>query len=260
MRAKGIDISKYQNKFVYQNNIDFIIVKATEGWGVDKYFLSNLPEVGKVKRRGVYHYYRTATDPIVQADNFLTYAQRGDFHFLAVDYEATNNVLDKAGAENYLKCLHYLQANQDLPVIMYTGSYIYRDNLRHWFAEFDDFQLWLSRYSGQDPEISDPTSIVNRDWTLWQFTSKGDGPQYGTVKVDDSYTSYVDMNVFNGTGADMDAWLGIGEEDCCADLKRYIDDMEADYHQIHRMHMERITALENRVTELEKRPWWMRWF
>ena len=30
MRARGIDISHYQQSFTFKNNIDFIVIKATE--------------------------------------------------------------------------------------------------------------------------------------------------------------------------------------------------------------------------------------
>ena len=221
MRAKGIDISKYQNKFTFQNNVDFVIIKATEGWAVDPWYGFNVDEVVKAPVRGAYHYFRTASDPIVQANNLIANTKEKGLHFLAVDYEAKNNVLDESGATNYLACLMYLMNNQPLPVIIYTSSYIYRDNLRHWHATFDQFPLWLARYSGQDPETSDPTSIVERDWSVWQHTSDGDGPYYGTEKVDDNYTSYIDEDVYNGTLEEMKAWLGV-EEDCCEELEAKI--------------------------------------
>jgi len=206
MRAKGIDISKWQQEFIFQNNIDFVIIKATEGWGIDPWYRENLPEVMKCPIRGAYHYYRTATDPIVQVDNFLSNAAHGDFHFLAVDYEAKNNTLDYNGAENLLVMLSHLELEQDLPVVLYTSPYIYRDNLRHWFADFDTFALWLARYSGADPETGNPTTgIVDRDWDLWQNTDELDGEEHGTS------SDYVDGNVYDGTAEEMKVWLGIKE-------------------------------------------------
>ena len=247
MRAKGIDISKYQQQFTFKNNIDFIVAKATEGWASDPWFGPNMPEIQKVPRRGAYHYYRTATDPVIQAENFLAVTKDRGLHFLAVDYEGKNNTLDKAGADNLLLCLAYLRDNQELPVILYTSQYIYRDNLRVWSAEFDTFPLWIARYGYGDPEISDPTGegkIVERDWDLWQFSNQADGAEYGVQ------STFVDINVFNGTGADMDEWLGIGEEeDCCAELMKQLNILGIE-----------LVALEKRVDNLEKRPWWMRWF
>ena len=258
MRAKGIDISKYQGAFTFQNNIDFIIIKATEGWGYDERFSQNLNEVKKVPRRGAYHYYRTATDPIVQAENFLSYTAGEGFHFLCVDYEGTNNTLDRAGADNLLLCLAYLRDNQELPVVLYTSQYIYRDNLRVWSAEFDTFPLWIARYGFGDPEFSNPTGqegqIVERDWDLWQFTSKADGAEYGVQ------SEFVDMNVYNGTCAEMDEWLGIGEEDCCAELFAMISDTDKTLAGYAKYNNDRVDELYKRVQELEKRPWWMRWF
>ena len=101
MRAVGPDISHWQGTFKNKGNIDFVIVKATEGWGyVDPEFENFLPEVMTVPIRGAYHYFRTEYDPVAQVENFLEAVTGKGFHFLAVDYEGHNNVLDADGETN----------------------------------------------------------------------------------------------------------------------------------------------------------------
>ena len=130
MRAKGIDLSHWQGSFTYQGNIDFIIQKATEGWSwTDPKFEEFLPEVKKVPIRGAYHYFRTGFDAVAQAAHFWKTVKDHDFHFLVVDYESTNNILDRPGAENLLKFWDKLGTLTDLPIVLYTNAYVLRDNL-----------------------------------------------------------------------------------------------------------------------------------
>ena len=189
-RAKGIDISKWQLWFNDPGNLDFIIVKASEGVTADPKFEHYLTHIQSVPVRGAYHYYRTALDPIMQAEYFMDLiATSGhNWHFLAVDYENTGNTLDRQGAENLLKCLKHIRTSQELPVLVYTGEYIYRDNMRVWREEFDDFPLWVARYSEHDPG-----SIMERSWDFWQWTSSANGEQAGVG------SEFVDRNVYNGT-------------------------------------------------------------
>ena len=209
-RARGIDISKYQIAFEDPGNLDFIIVKATEGWDVDPCYQDYLPNIRSIPIRGAYHYFRTETNAIAQAENFLLQSLKGDFHFLAVDYEAHNNTLDHQGALDLLKCLQYLEANQDLPVFLYTSPYIYRDNVRIWREEFDHYPLWLARWKYSDSEVADPTTNLagddlERSWSIWQHTSTGEGKLFGVRSVS------VDLNVFNGTRQEMIDLLGDDE-------------------------------------------------
>jgi len=201
-RARLIDISKWQISFEFLGNVDGVIVKASEGWDIDPCFQDFLPEVMRAPIRGAYHYYRTETDPVRQAEIFLLQSLKGDFHFLAVDYESSNNTLDRAGAEGLLKMLKYLRAAQPLPVFIYTNSYIYRDNLRVWNEEFDTFPLWIARWKYSDAEVADPTRSLagddlERSWDIWQWTSTGDGAMFGVGSV------CVDLNVYNGTVEEM---------------------------------------------------------
>ena len=207
MRARGIDISHYQESFTFKNNIDFIVIKATEGIGKDDKFEELLASAKDVSIKGAYHYFRTEVSPILQAENLLACVNNKCLHFLVVDYEAKNNVLDMAGAASLLDMLEYLVANQAVPIILYTSPYIYRDNLRVWYEEFDAFPLWLARWSG-DSETGDPTQgILERDWQFWQYSADGNlmGEEYGVESRD------VDLDVFNGTFEDLKAWLGIEE-------------------------------------------------
>ena len=207
MRAKGIDISHWQGSFHFNDNIDFIIIKATEGAGwVDPEFENNWPEVEKVPIRGAYHYYRTEYDSIIQAEHFWNTVKDKDLHFLAVDYEAKNNTLDRAGAEGLLEFYDHLYALSYMEPILYTSPYIFRDNLCIWNTAWLNVPLWMAHYTYEDPENSSPLVFDALGWILWQYTSDYNGRLYGVESEN------VDQNVYNGIVKQMNEWLLPQEE------------------------------------------------
>ena len=216
MRAKGIDVSHNQGSFEPKGNLDFVIVKASgraipvvEGlWTDPKFheFVDNLkPQVNlltgeiEVPMVGAYHYFIDRDDPIAQAHYFLSLVdEHNNIDFIAVDYEGRGNRLDHQGALDLLKMLNHLRTVQPLPVLLYTGSYIYRDNVRIWSDKFDEFPLWVAKWS----EV-EPGQIIEREWSIWQWTDSGDGSQVGVG------SDRVDRNVYNGTVEQMKLWLGM---------------------------------------------------
>jgi len=201
-RARLADISYHQGSFKFLGNLDGIIVKATEGVWYDPEYINYLDEVLKVPVRGSYHYYRTSEDPIVQAKYFDQWTRDQGFHFLAGDYEAYKNTLDRKGAENYLLFLLELEKLTDLPIFIYTSPYIYRDNLRVWSEEFDRFPFWIARWKYSDADVADPTKSLfgddlQRSWDIWQYTSTGDGSLFGVGSIS------IDLSVYNGTAQEM---------------------------------------------------------
>ena len=219
MRAKGIDISHWQGSFTDPGNLDFIIVKASDGILMHPWYTDHWDEIAKVPIRGAYHYFRTERPPTEQALTLLNAISSHKWHFIAVDYETRGNTLDRQGALNLLAMLKYLRNIQDLPVLLYTGAYLYRDNLRVWSEEFDEFLLWLARWRYSDKEVADPTGSLSgddldRSWTFWQWTNLGKGDQAGVE------SETVDRNVYNGTYEDLCVWL-IPVEEEETDMKKW---------------------------------------
>jgi len=193
MRSLGIDISKWQGKFVPQGNIDFVIIKVSEGMAVDPKFLDNLNAVMDVPYRGAYHYFRTAWDPIAQAEYFWDFAQLL-FDFYAVDYEDYNNTLNAKGEKNLWKFYEKLSSLTDKPIYLYTTEYILRDTLVAYNKRWLDVPFWVARYNaGLDPQTAFPlfTGAID-NWGIWQYSSTGSGEEYG---VD---SNNIDLDVWNG--------------------------------------------------------------
>lgn len=195
MRAYGVDISHWQENWKYQGE-DFVIQKVTEGWSwTDPKFEEYLPEVQKAPIRGAYHYFRTVLDPIAQASHFVRKIKGCGYHFLVVDYEKTNNTLDRPGAENLKIFWDKVVSLTDHKLFLYTSPYIYRDNLCVWSDFWLSVPLWMAHYNGEDPQSGSPTLFDAPGWKLWQYTS-----------------TPLDQNVYNGSVKDMEDYLGIGEE------------------------------------------------
>jgi len=202
VRARGMDISHYQGDFKYKSNRDFIIIKATEGWSwTDPRFEEYLPEVQKVPIRGAYHYFRTGMDPLAQADFFWRTVKDHGFHFLAVDYEKTNNTLDEDGELNLWAFWLKLASLSNIPVVLYTSPYIFRDNLCKHNKGWESVPLWMAHWNGLDQENGSPTVFDASGWLLWQWTNAGLGSMFGVS------SDTVDLDVFNGTLEEMKAWL-----------------------------------------------------
>jgi lysozyme len=202
MRARGIDISKWQGTFKYLGNLDFVVVKATEGaYYVDESFQDFLPEVGKVPIRGAYHYFKTSNDGVAQAEHFYNTVKDKGFHFLVVDYEGHGNNLDNVGEAKLRVCWNHLKKLTGKTLVLYTSPYVYRDNLCVYDSLWENVSLWMAHYNGSDPESGSPEVFGASGWHLWQYLSTGNGPDYGVS------SPYVDLNVYNGDVSKMVQWL-----------------------------------------------------
>ena len=210
MRAIGIDISKWQGAFDYQNNIDFIIQKVSEGTAYDDRYWDMLPDVQEVERRGAYHYFRTAVSPYEQA-NFFNAGQGGQgFKLLVMDWEGHNNVLDDAGMDAFWIFYQELKSLTTKPIWLYCTEYAFRDLLNH-NPKWIEVPLMVARYPGGDvdPQTDDPLflDIPDVTWIAWQWEGDGNGKgeEYGVSSED------VDMDVFDGTVEELDECLGTND-------------------------------------------------
>ena len=205
MRAKGIDISHWQGSFDNMGNIDFVIIKATEGWGwVDPEYENFLREAQTVPIMGAYHYFRTDFEAIDQAEHFYNVTKNKGFHFLAVDYEKTSNNLDEDAEGEFRKFwlhLENLVKSDNKPILLYTSPYIYRDNLCTYSTHWLNVPLWMAHYNYQESQTGSPNVFDASGWVFWQWTDQYNGKLYGVGSVN------VDQNVYNGTVKQLHEWL-----------------------------------------------------
>ena len=191
-KVHGIDVSHHQGEIDWEavkatDNqeypIRFVFMKATEGGDYkDKRFDENFRqarEVGLV--RGAYHFYNPNSDPIRQADFFISQVklERGD---LAPVLDIERKPRGKAQLQaDLVKFLNRLELHYGVKPIIYT-SYKYMTRYLD-TPEFAQYPLWIAHYYVD-------TLSYEGAWQFWQHTD------YGTVPgIDES----VDLNVFNGS-------------------------------------------------------------
>lgn len=175
------DISRYEPCDFSKFNGKFLIFKATDGgtW-VDPTMQKNIDECKKRGiNYGVYHFYRTGTDPIVQAKLFISKVGlenlKSCFYEPILDFETVSNprvgqVQDwkmlKADLPDAIKFLDYVYEQTGRRCIFYTyESLLDSLDLPAVFVEKCP-KLWIARYSLKKPVKFDPWL---KPWA-WQYS------------------------------------------------------------------------------------------
>lgn len=209
-QAEGPDISHHDRGFdpaKATRRMNFAIMKLTEGttW-VDPMVEQNWQGVRQVRVRGGYHYQRSGMSWALQVQNFLTVAEKYDFHFLALDVEGTFNTYSDSFFADTRRIVDELRKQTDKRILIYTNISTYnllRDSLRRQYPDgeawLNGVELWIAYPSSV--RVSPPLPTGRTTWTIWQYSWTESG--FGTVR--DSG----DANVFNGTTEQLEAWAGV---------------------------------------------------
>ena len=198
-KVHGIDVSHHQGTIDWdavkatekgEYPIRFAFMKATEGGDYkDRRFdenFSQAKEAGLI--RGAYHFYNPNTEPIRQADFFISQVKlkRGD---LAPVLDIERKPKDVAQMQADLKLfLQRLEQHYGVKPIIYT-SYKYKKRYLN-DPEFDAYPLWIAHYYVD-------LLAYEGTWQFWQHTD------YGVVP---GIESNVDLNVFNGSLEELKAY------------------------------------------------------
>ncbi|MDE2096852.1 MAG: glycoside hydrolase family 25 protein [Patescibacteria group bacterium] len=172
-----------------------VINKVTQGRGIlDKSYLRRRPHAVEAGLEwGAYHYF-DGSDPIEQADNFLTEAQIDGRTLMALDHETRGVPLDNAR-----EFMEHVQRQTGRYPWLYSG-FLIKEQMGNSFDPFwAGIKLWLSHYS------------ANPKWppcwekpTLWQFTGEGIGPGPHDVPGV-TIAGGCDINSFAGTDGELRA-------------------------------------------------------
>lgn len=188
----------------------FVFVKASEGETyTDPTFDDNWSGAKSVGMlRGAFCFFHPNQDPVKQANLFInTVKSRNDNGELPSvldierpDGQDNNTIINKA--KTWLDSVE--QAFGRKPII-YSGYFFLRDNFSvpgggppPWAK---DYPLWIAQYPNQyNPSLSPllPNGWFN--WTFWQYS------QTGTVN---GVNTPVDMDEFNGSMNDLNAFAGL---------------------------------------------------
>ena len=218
MQVIGVDISLWQNLPVgnpdrreidfgmMKLNADFAIFRAGQHSWIDREFLNYRKQARAVGLpHGSYWFYDSRADPKNQANLWLS-ALDGDFGELGLwcDFE------DRYGGkwnrwQDWQTFVSHIIAEipQSVNVGVYTAYYYWTEHTAgmssaaaNWWGTFP---LWVANYGVSKPLI--PKTWKN--WTLWQFTEKGDARKYGVYD-----SKNIDENYFNGTRAEFEGMFG----------------------------------------------------
>ena len=194
----GIDISHHQGDINWSQlamtlhgdtPLTFVFIKATEGGDhKDDHFDSNFAHATEAGfLRGAYHFYNPASDPVRQADFFISNVTLapGDLPpVIDIETKPSRAQLPVFYAQ-LSTFLYRLEAHYGVKPIIYT-SYKYKERYLS-DALFDRYPLWIAHYHVAE-------LAYKGEWTFWQHTDRAVVP---------GIPEKTDLNVFNGSLKDL---------------------------------------------------------
>lgn len=192
----GIDISEYQGKILWDSvrtiensfPIRFIFVRATVGMDrPDRKFAENWKDLKNTAYlRGAYHYYRPDENSTLQAELFIknVVLKKGDFPpVLDIEQMPKKQTMAqlKVGIKNWLELV---EEHYGVKPIIYSGETYYKHFLKE---DFPEYTCWIANYNFF-------VENLKPGWKFWQFTEKGSAK---------GIDGFVDVNIFNGTDAEL---------------------------------------------------------
>ena len=220
MRAKLIDVSRYQGDINFQkveaNEIIGVVIRCTIG----NYYTDNLFQINWQKasdtglKKSIYHVIRpdnTAQSQIARLQNEIKDKQT-DFP-IVLDVEVDGGQNNATCIKVVKECLDLLyQWRKQLPII-YTAKWWWDAHMYTWGVTGKKFPIWTRNYPlwvAQYPWINPPYDVPENvapsiipggwekaDWRIWQWTDKSTIP--GVV-------GNVDKNVYNGNMEQFSVW------------------------------------------------------
>ena len=198
----GVDVARYQGTIDWpaaaRSGVSFAFVKATEGGDLaDPMLDANLRGARAAGVPvGAYHFYYFCTAPEVQARWFIANVARARIDLppvLDLEWNAHSPTCRlrppgpevRAAAARFIALVsdHYRQR----PIIYTTPDFWDDTDIRRLGGEF-----WLRSVARHPAE-----RYPGARWTFWQYSGTGRVPGAGTR---------IDLNAFNGSPADWQAW------------------------------------------------------
>jgi lysozyme len=200
----GTDVSKYQPKVDWvkarDSGVSFAFIKATEGGDrIDDRFVEHWRNAAAAGiPRSAYHFYYFCRSAQDQANWFIRnvpHDPQAMPHVLDMEWNHLSPTCKKRPPAHVVQSemrifLDMLTRHYGKKPIIYTSIDFYEDNRLH---EFKGYQWWLRSVSAH-PKARYGTS----DFLFWQYTGTGRVPG---IRGD------ADINVFNGSQRDWQAWL-----------------------------------------------------
>lgn len=198
----GVDVSYYDGVInwtkVKAAGVGFAFVRVSDGTQFkDPKFQSDwagAKAAGVI--RGAYQFFRPSENVAAQAQLFITAVgayQPGDLPPV-LDVEVDGGLRPATVAARVKQWTDAVHAALGVTPIVYSGFYFWRDQVGA-PSGFGGNPLWLAQYTSACPTVPSPWT----QWTFWQYSDTG--------RVSGIPTA-VDMNKFNGSLADLQAFAG----------------------------------------------------
>lgn len=169
----GIDVSSHQKNINWDlvgsdSNIKFVYIKATEGSTyISPHYKNN---VAQAHRQGLlvgsYHYLRSTSSIKAQYQNFIKAATLTSQDLIPmIDVEKRGSWSRKQLIDSLHLLAKMMQEHYGVRPMIYSTMSFYNHNLSPYF---NDYPLYIGRYSKKMPEIS-----WNGQYTIWQYTETG---------------------------------------------------------------------------------------
>lgn len=170
----GIDLSHYQGEVFWKtvgenSKMAYVYLKATEGsTHIDRTYERNIELAHQHGLKvGSYHFFRPKTELSKQLDNFISQCRPGDQDLIPmIDIESTGGLKTEEFCDSLFKFLDLVEKAYRQKPLLYTYTNFYN---KHLTGKIDDYHLMIAQYSDEKPELSD-----GRDYTIWQYTAKGE--------------------------------------------------------------------------------------
>jgi lysozyme len=202
--VKGMDVSYYQGTIdwakVKADGVQYAIIRVSDGLNTpdtkfDSYWAGSRA-AGVL--HGAYQFFEPSQDPIAQADMLLAKigTLKPDDLPPTIDVEVTGGLTPAQVGAKVKQWIAHVKAAVGRDPIVYTGMYFWRDSVGG--ANVLPSVLFHAQYtSAACPDIAAPWTT----WHFWQYTSTG------TVN---GISGGVDIDRWNGTMAELQAFLGNG--------------------------------------------------
>jgi GH25 family lysozyme M1 (1,4-beta-N-acetylmuramidase) len=204
-KVEGIDVSFWQGASINWPQVRasgkrFAFLRLSYGaqGGIDSTFRRNWTEAKAAGiLRGAYQYFLPAQDAATQANllvNEIGVLGAGDLPAV-IDVEQTPNGITPASyAQKVATWVDIVERGTGKKPIIYTGKYFWNDNVQS--SAFRNNPLWLAAYVSGCPDTPNPWT----KWTFWQYSDQGSAS---------GISGNVDVNVFDGTYAELEALAGV---------------------------------------------------
>jgi len=188
----GIDVSHHQGKIPWKallrnksldSIIQFVYCKVTEGVGhVDRQWAHNHSTLKQLnKPHGGYHFFSIKTDPLLQAEHFLTHCEVDENSLPPVLDVETEGLSDAQLIRRMTIWLNEVERICGVRPIIYTSAHFFTSKFIHHFPKH---QFWIASYS-REPNCINDSRIIH-----WQYTETGKVPGFETP---------IDLNVSKQT-------------------------------------------------------------